>query len=58
EFTRDLFEAQHVTVVPGSYLSREVDGVNPGAGRVRMALVAPLAECIEAAERIRDFLRA
>ncbi|MBV4541081.1 MULTISPECIES: succinyldiaminopimelate transaminase [Pseudomonas] len=57
EFTRDLFEAQHVTVVPGSYLSREVDGVNPGAGRVRMALVAPLAECIEAAERIRNFLQ-
>jgi len=56
EFTRDLFEAEHVTVVPGSYLSREVNGVNPGAGRVRMALVAPLAECIEAAERIRDFL--
>ncbi|AUY35997.1 succinyldiaminopimelate transaminase [Pseudomonas soli] len=56
DFTRDLFEAEHVTVVPGSYLSREVDGVNPGAGRVRMALVAPLAECIEAAERIRDFL--
>jgi len=56
EFTRDLFQAQHVTVVPGSYLSREVDGVNPGAGRVRMALVAPLAECIEAAERIRAFL--
>lgn len=57
EFTRDLFEAQHVTVVPGSYLSREVNGVNPGAGRVRMALVAPLAECIEAAERIREFLQ-
>jgi len=57
EFTRDLFEAEHVTVVPGSYLSREVDGVNPGAGRVRMALVAPLAECIEAAERIRNFLQ-
>ncbi len=56
-FTRDLFEAEHVTVVPGSYLSREVDGVNPGAGRVRMALVAPLAECIEAAERIRTFLQ-
>ncbi|MCL8299476.1 succinyldiaminopimelate transaminase [Pseudomonas mosselii] len=56
DFTRDLFEAEHVTVVPGSYLSREVDGVNPGAGRVRMALVAPLAECIEAAERIRAFL--
>ena len=55
-FTRDLFAEQHVTVVPGSYLSREVDGVNPGAGRVRMALVAPLAECVEAAERIATFL--
>jgi N-succinyldiaminopimelate aminotransferase len=57
EFCRDLFVAQHVTVVPGSYLSREVDGFNPGAGRVRMALVAPLAECVEAAERIRDFIK-
>ncbi|MCY1410789.1 LL-diaminopimelate aminotransferase [compost metagenome] len=57
QFCRDLFEQQHVTVVPGSYLSREVDGVNPGAQRVRMALVAPLAECVEAAERIRDFLK-
>ncbi len=56
-FTRELFAREHVTVVPGSYLSREVNGENPGAGRVRMALVAPLAECIEAAERIRSFLR-
>ncbi|WP_407311935.1 succinyldiaminopimelate transaminase [Pseudomonas sp. nanlin1] len=56
QFSRQLFEQAHVTVVPGSYLSREVDGVNPGAGRVRMALVAPLAECVEAAERIRGFL--
>lgn len=55
-FTRELFEREHVTVVPGSYLSREVDGVNPGAGRVRMALVAPLAECVEAAQRIRRYL--
>ena len=55
-FCRDLFEQQHVTVVPGSYLSREVDGVNPGAGRVRLALVAPLAECVEAAQRIRAFV--
>ena len=55
-FCRDLFEQQHVTVVPGSYLSRDVDGVNPGAGRVRMALVAPLAECVEAAKRIRAFI--
>ncbi|MNE81352.1 succinyldiaminopimelate transaminase [compost metagenome] len=58
EFTRELFARQHVTVVPGSYLSREVNGENPGANRVRMALVAPLAECVEAAERIRRFVQA
>ncbi|MWV17690.1 succinyldiaminopimelate transaminase [Pseudomonas sp. L-22-4S-12] len=56
-FTRELFAQQHVTVVPGSYLSREVGGENPGAGRVRLALVAPLAECVEAAERIRAFVK-
>ncbi len=56
-FTRGLFEREHVTVVPGSLMSREVDGFNPGAGRVRMALVAPLNECIEAAERIRAYVR-
>ncbi|WP_107328229.1 succinyldiaminopimelate transaminase [Metapseudomonas otitidis] len=56
-FTRELFAREHVTVVPGSYLSREVNGINPGAGRVRMALVATLAECVEAAERIRRFVR-
>ncbi|MFC0667286.1 succinyldiaminopimelate transaminase [Azotobacter chroococcum] len=57
-FTRELFAREHVTVVPGSYLSRSVGDLNPGANRVRMALVAPLAECVEAAERIRDFVRA
>jgi N-succinyldiaminopimelate aminotransferase len=56
EFCRQLFEQEHVTVVPGSYLSREVEGLNPGAGRVRMALVAPMSECVEAAERIRRFI--
>jgi N-succinyldiaminopimelate aminotransferase len=56
-FTRELFARQHVTVVPGSYLSRAVDGHNPGANRVRMALVAPLSECVAAAERIRDFVK-
>lgn len=55
-FTRELYAREHVTLVPGSYLSREVDGFNPGAGRVRLALVAPLADCIEAAERIRAFV--
>ncbi|QGZ31906.1 succinyldiaminopimelate transaminase [Stutzerimonas stutzeri] len=58
QFTRDLFTREHVTVVPGSYLSREVEGFSPGSGRVRMALVAPLADCVEAAERIRDFITA
>jgi N-succinyldiaminopimelate aminotransferase len=56
-FTRELFAREHVTVVPGSYLSRSVDGHNPGANRVRMALVAPLTECVAAAERIRDFVK-
>jgi N-succinyldiaminopimelate aminotransferase len=56
-FTRELFAEQHVTVVPGSYLSREVKGENPGAGRIRMALVAPLAECIEGAQRIAEFVQ-
>jgi N-succinyldiaminopimelate aminotransferase len=55
-FTRELFAQQNVTVVPGSYLSREAHGVNPGTNRVRMALVAPVEECIEAAERIRAFM--
>jgi len=54
-FSRQLFEQENVTVLPGSYLSRDADGVNPGAGRVRMALVAPVDECIEAARRIRSF---
>lgn len=52
-FTRELFARAHVNVVPGSYLSREADGLNPGAGRVRLALVASLEACIEAAGRIR-----
>ncbi len=57
-FARDLFAQQHITVLPGSFLSRDADGSNPGAGFVRMALVAPLAECIEAAQRLRQFLQA
>ena len=52
-FTRELYRRENVLVLPGSYLSRSVDGINPGANRVRMALVAPAAECIEAAKRIR-----
>ncbi len=56
EFARRLYAEQNVTVLPGSYLSREADGINPGANRVRMALVAEPEECIEAARRIRAFV--
>ena len=56
EFAKQLFATQNITVLPGSYLSRENNGFNPGAGHVRMALVAPLDECIEAAKRIKQFL--
>jgi N-succinyldiaminopimelate aminotransferase len=56
EFARGLFQQQNVTVLPGSYLSREIDGHNPGKNRIRIALVASLAECEEAAARIRDYI--
>ena len=56
EFARGLFNQQHVTVLPGSYLSREINGINPGRGHVRMALVATPDECIEAARRIRAYV--
>ena len=51
-FARGLLAQYNVAVLPGSLLAREVQGHNPGAGRIRMALVAPLAECIQAARRI------
>ena len=56
-FVRDLYASQAITVLPGSYLARDGTGRNPGAGRVRISLVPPVAQCIEAAERIRDFLQ-
>ena len=57
DFARALLAQYNVTVLPGSYLAREADGVNPGRGRVRMALVADTAECVEAAERIVQFIQ-
>ena len=57
EFARELFALYNVTVLPGSYLAREVNGLNPGAQRIRMALVAETAECEEAAHRIARFVR-
>jgi N-succinyldiaminopimelate aminotransferase len=56
-FARALLAQYNVTVLPGSYLAREALGHNPGAGRIRMALVADTAECLEAAHRIAAFCR-
>lgn len=56
-FARDLLAQYNVTVLPGSYLAREAQGFNPGAGRIRMALVAETAECLEAAQRIVAFIK-
>jgi N-succinyldiaminopimelate aminotransferase len=55
-FARELLAQYNVTVLPGSYLARETGGVNPGTGRIRMALVAEPAECFEAATRIAEFV--
>ena len=55
-FTADLFAAQNVTVVPGSYLARATEQGNPGAGYVRISLVAAEEECVQAAGRIREFI--
>ena len=57
KFASKLYEEQHITVLPGSYLSRTTGQANPGLGYVRIALVAPLQECIEAAQRIRTYLK-
>ena len=55
EFARGLLEHYNVVVLPGSFLAREIRGVNPGANFVRIALVASLDECLDAANRIRQF---
>ena len=55
-FARGLFAQQNVTVLPGSYLSRDAHGNNPGHNHVRIALVAMEQECITAAQRIRAFV--
>jgi N-succinyldiaminopimelate aminotransferase len=56
-FARELFERQHVTVLPGSYLARDTDAGNPGRGRVRISLVASVDDCVTAAERIATCVR-
>ena len=56
-FSRELLALYNVVVLPGSYLARDAQGGNPGAGKIRMALVAETAECLEAAERIVHFIQ-
>ena len=56
EFTRALYVQHGVTVLPGSYLAREARGINPGRNFVRIALVPSLADCLEAARRMRSCL--
>jgi len=55
-FTAELFATQNITVVPGSYLARDTGAGNPGAGFIRLSLVASVDECVQAAGRIRDFI--
>jgi len=55
-FTRDLYATQNLTILPGSYLARDSRAGNPGRHRVRISLVAPVDECVQAAQRIRTFL--
>ena len=57
DFARRLFEQQHITVLPGQFLSRNTANGNPGLHHVRMALVAPVDECVKAAHRIKHFLQ-
>ncbi len=57
EFTRLLLERQNVRVLPGSFMSRQSDGINPGHRRLRVALVAGLDECVAAAKRIREVVQ-
>lgn len=56
EFCQQLYQQQNVLVLPGQFLSREAHGTNPGENHVRMALVANLEQCVEAAQRIKQFV--
>ncbi|MCU6433624.1 succinyldiaminopimelate transaminase [Undibacterium sp. Jales W-56] len=57
DFAKRLYQEYNVTVLPGSYLARAAHGINPGQNRIRMALVAEVEECMEAAQRIVAFTR-
>ena len=53
DFAVKLYRDLNITVLPGSLLAREAHGTNPGAGFIRLALVANLSECVEVAKRIQ-----
>ncbi|MCG8380566.1 MAG: succinyldiaminopimelate transaminase [Proteobacteria bacterium] len=57
DFARELYKHENIKVLPGSYLSRDNNGINPGKDHVRIALVAELEECIDAANRINTFIK-
>jgi len=57
EFAKALYRDYNVTVLPGSFLAREAHGSNPGTNFVRIALVAPLEQCVDAAERIQNLVK-
>ena len=56
DFVKELYQSENVEVLPGSYLSRKIDNINPGDKRIRIALVAETTTCIEAAKRIKRCL--
>ena len=56
EFALKLYRDFNVTVLPGSYLARKAHGINPGQNFVRLALVASLDECVEAAKRVQQLM--
>lgn len=56
ELTQRLLREQAIRVLPGSYLARSIDGHNPGANHLRMALVAPVDDCVDASDRIIELL--
>jgi N-succinyldiaminopimelate aminotransferase len=55
DFARRLHHQYNVLVIPGSFLARDAAGANPGRNHIRVALVAPVAECVEAAQRLMKF---
>ncbi|WP_020162344.1 succinyldiaminopimelate transaminase [Cycloclasticus pugetii] len=57
DFAQQLFEKQHITVLPGQFLARNTNDGNPGLNHIRMALVAPVGECLDAAHRIKQFIQ-